>query len=261
MKRLADYSSDVSVPKRLLLGALLAMSSIGAASATPVTVNNFSFETPILSPSNAITLGTSGNTAIPGWTIYTNGGANFAGVVNPSGSYPGQIAAPPNGVQAAYATTYTGGAGNYAGFATSIGQLVTGDLYTLSVDVGRLSNTLFGGFKLIIGYNASGVPGSGVEFSELQVDSTHNASDLPTAGTWKFETLSALYTGTPTSTGHGYVELLGYGPNGSTELFDNVHVTVSAVPEPATWAMMILGFMGIGFVAYRRKAKVAFRLA
>jgi PEP-CTERM motif-containing protein len=27
----------------------------------------------------------------------------------------------------------------------------------------------------------------------------------------------------------------------------------SAVPEPATWAMMILGFCGVGFMAYRRK--------
>jgi hypothetical protein len=26
-----------------------------------------------------------------------------------------------------------------------------------------------------------------------------------------------------------------------------------AVPEPSTWAMMILGFMGVGFMAYRRK--------
>ena len=28
----------------------------------------------------------------------------------------------------------------------------------------------------------------------------------------------------------------------------------TAVPEPATWAMMILGFMGVGFMAYRRKS-------
>jgi hypothetical protein len=28
----------------------------------------------------------------------------------------------------------------------------------------------------------------------------------------------------------------------------------AAVPEPSTWAMMILGFCGLGFVAYRRKA-------
>ena len=31
---------------------------------------------------------------------------------------------------------------------------------------------------------------------------------------------------------------------------------VSAVPEPSTWAMMILGFAGVGFMSYRRR-KVA----
>jgi PEP-CTERM motif len=36
---------------------------------------------------------------------------------------------------------------------------------------------------------------------------------------------------------------------------------VSAVPEPSTWGMMILGFMGVGFMAYRRKAKPGFRFA
>jgi hypothetical protein len=29
------------------------------------------------------------------------------------------------------------------------------------------------------------------------------------------------------------------------------------VPEPSTWAMMMLGFIGIGFMAYRRKLKAA----
>jgi hypothetical protein len=28
---------------------------------------------------------------------------------------------------------------------------------------------------------------------------------------------------------------------------------VSAVPEPSTWAMMILGFAGVGFMTYRRR--------
>jgi PEP-CTERM motif-containing protein len=30
-----------------------------------------------------------------------------------------------------------------------------------------------------------------------------------------------------------------------------------SVPEPSTWAMMLLGFAGLGFIAYRRKAKTA----
>jgi|SRR5665213_1041643 len=31
----------------------------------------------------------------------------------------------------------------------------------------------------------------------------------------------------------------------------------SAVPEPSTWAMMLLGFAGLGFMGYRRKSKPA----
>jgi hypothetical protein len=38
-------------------------------------------------------------------------------------------------------------------------------------------------------------------------------------------------------------------------------VAAPAVPEPSTWAMMILGFLGVGFMAYRRKNKSTFRLA
>jgi hypothetical protein len=41
---------------------------------------------------------------------------------------------------------------------------------------------------------------------------------------------------------------------------DQVIGTVAAVPEPSTWAMMILGFAGVGFIAYRR-SKPMFRLA
>jgi hypothetical protein len=41
-----------------------------------------------------------------------------------------------------------------------------------------------------------------------------------------------------------------------------IAMSVAAVPEPATWAMMILGFAGIGFMAYRRKNGAAsFRVA
>jgi hypothetical protein len=35
----------------------------------------------------------------------------------------------------------------------------------------------------------------------------------------------------------------------------------AAVPEPSSWAMMILGFAGVGFMAYRRKSKPALMAA
>ena len=40
-------------------------------------------------------------------------------------------------------------------------------------------------------------------------------------------------------------------------LLGDVSIQVNAVPEPSTWAMLILGFAGIGFMAYRRKSQPA----
>lgn len=37
----------------------------------------------------------------------------------------------------------------------------------------------------------------------------------------------------------------------ASPIFDDF--TISSVPEPSTWAMMIFGFLGVGFMAYRRK--------
>jgi hypothetical protein len=44
-------------------------------------------------------------------------------------------------------------------------------------------------------------------------------------------------------------------------LFSSGIGNVSPVPEPSTWAMMLLGFAGVGFVAYRRKSKPALMAA
>jgi hypothetical protein len=42
---------------------------------------------------------------------------------------------------------------------------------------------------------------------------------------------------------------------------DSAPANGPAAPEPATWAMMLLGFAGVGFMAYGRKGRPAFRLA
>lgn len=46
----------------------------------------------------------------------------------------------------------------------------------------------------------------------------------------------------------------------STNSFEFTNVAAAA-PEPSTWAMMILGFLGIGFMAYRRKNQTVMRIA
>jgi hypothetical protein len=43
--------------------------------------------------------------------------------------------------------------------------------------------------------------------------------------------------------------LLPDGPNGPPP--------IASVPEPSTWAMMILGFLGVGALAYRQRKAAA----
>jgi hypothetical protein len=52
---------------------------------------------------------------------------------------------------------------------------------------------------------------------------------------------------------HGVVRgaLIAY--TNETPVVTRISPVVTAVPEPSTWAMMILGFCGLGFMAYRRK--------
>jgi PEP-CTERM motif len=86
--------------------------------------------------------------------------------------------------------------------------------------------------------------------------------NLPTAGSFLQEGFAAAGT---------KVDILFLGPDSLTFDFaiDNITFNqplggngdVGSVPEPSTWAMMILGFAGIGFMAYRRKSKSALMAA
>jgi hypothetical protein len=49
------------------------------------------------------------------------------------------------------------------------------------------------------------------------------------------------------------VSFSGTLPEGQTVLRQDISGYVQAVPEPATWAMMLLGFGGIGFAMRRRR--------
>jgi PEP-CTERM motif len=53
----------------------------------------------------------------------------------------------------------------------------------------------------------------------------------------------------------GDYEVLVTGTSHTTALGVGGSVITAAVPEPSTWAMMALGFMGLGYAAFRRNAK------
>ncbi len=71
------------------------------------------------------------------------------------------------------------------------------------------------------------------------------------------------FTFTPTP-GTTYSNLYAEYTNGSnTDIWAQVNsvtftAEVSAVPEPSTWAMMIAGFLGLGFMAHRKKTTMRF---
>jgi hypothetical protein len=54
----------------------------------------------------------------------------------------------------------------------------------------------------------------------------------------------------------GFADSLGFGdaPGYFNDNTGSLTLEVSAVPEPSTWAMLILGFVAIGFMARRRRS-------
>jgi hypothetical protein len=69
----------------------------------------------------------------------------------------------------------------------------------------------------------------------------------PQAGIVPMTNLTSAYAGFSALADGGISRLDNFAIDGPT----------GAVPEPSTWAMMLLGFTGVGFMAYRRKSKPA----
>jgi PEP-CTERM motif len=114
------------------------------------------------------------------------------------------------------------------------------------------------------------------QFSGTQTKSSVTMSFYADATNGGFET-TLLGTTSATTIGPvvgSFSTLKSFVPNGAFSLTEEIDITahgrgaklsaddsVSAVPEPSTWAMMILGFVGVGFMAYRRRGQPSFRLA
>jgi hypothetical protein len=113
------------------------------------------------------------------------------------------------------------------------------------------------------------ISGAGLGFFDVRLDSFATGNISLAAGTYYLVLQNAATNG-----GNAAFWDVNSGPstasfavNGtfiesipSSNSFQILGVT-SAVPEPSTWAMMLLGFAGIGFMAYRRNSKPALRAA
>jgi hypothetical protein len=107
--------------------------------------------------------------------------------------------------------------------------------------------------------------GLGLTTGQGQGDSVHGPLDFWVDGVTAINFLQ-LSTGPKDGSGVAFfaadIVCTSNACNGTTGTVagdnDTFRITPSlteAVPEPSTWAMLILGFAGVGFMAYRRKSK------
>jgi hypothetical protein len=107
-----------------------------------------------------------------------------------------------------------------------------------------------------------------LQFYVGSVDQYNSISfDNGAGGTYSGADFTSNNNGCRTAPCSGLLTFIGSFQSFTLTSSDNSFETDSfttfarAVPEPSTWAMMILGFMGVGFLAYRRKNTSAFRFA
>jgi hypothetical protein len=123
------------------------------------------------------------------------------------------------------------------------------DFSSYNAVTGTLSGGPYGTDSINWVWDAQNYSTGSNNFSNFLMD----GSGANEVGTWSnFIQFAYNYSGAPTLS---FTSGVSYGS------FDNyvnyndplVSGSISAVPEASTWAMMILGFAGVGFMAYRRK--------
>lgn len=132
-------------------------------------------------------------------------------------------------------------------------------LFKLSSPTGASSLTIYDGFlgfssvtlELFSGFGPSATP---VESVTIQGSDPLILSDSDLKnGRYELKVIDVLPPATEEKIGRHWVTF----PSTGGYLLDFVDPPVfptSAVPEPSTWAMMMLGFGGLAFLAHRRRA-------
>ncbi len=139
------------------------------------------------------------------------------------------------------------GAGNVGIAGVTLEQTfgtVSGQTYTFSFDYGALGG---GSQQLQFEIITGGTVQTLTAFANNNLNNT-------------FQTLTGTFTAS-SSTTIRFGDLGGLAntqANNVDFVLDNVSIT--AVPEPSTWAMMIMGFAGVGFMTYRRSRKAQLAL-
>jgi hypothetical protein len=218
-----------------------------------------------------------------GWT----GGSGLIFIASP---HNGQSAAAP-----IYLTTYANPVGNIpgnyveadgnptyeSGFNYTVSGLTVGETYTLSFYQGASQQTGFSGTttnQWIVGLTTVGSGGLQICYNCGPVDPTYGQTSTYYSNDPNASIAASQLMTVPTGTAVGWeyvsvnlkadattelLSFLAWGDNGSTvnlppmAFLSGVDSAPGLVPEPSTWAMMILGFVGLGFVGRRQLKKRA----
>jgi hypothetical protein len=143
-----------------------------------------------------------------------------------------------------YSVDYTVGESVLTGTITTDGEI--GAITAADIKSFDLSTSVLGTPAEFTSSNSTAT-GSGLTATATQLSFNFAAGDT-------FE-ITGVGGDFELTKGHAELDVGKDGTGGRSEST----ILASAVPEPSTWAMMILGFCGLGFMAYRRKDG-AFRL-
>jgi hypothetical protein len=233
---------------KFALKALLLIASLGVAqdAAAANLLVNGSFEDPVQGGPLFATFNIpAGSTQITGWTV-VQGNVDLTNTCCYARSYAGSQAVDLIGDS-------NGTSGVFGGlsqtFATTQGQE-----YRLTFAYSHNNGTYSPDYAVQVTVADANAPGNSVlsaEASQAYYWNWHSQADDV------YDLFSQTFVASSSSTILTFMDTRG-GFNAGIYLDDvSVEVVTAAVPEPSTWAMMVLGFTGVGFMTYRRRKPAA----
>jgi hypothetical protein len=230
--------------RHVKLAGLSAVIAFGFA--TNVSANTMLFEDFENVASNTLSLTTLPGFTVTGSTVDVVGQVNSWGITTTTGNVVDLDGTPGPATIISSPTS----------FSFNAGDTITLSLLLGGAQRGSVSDDFILGMTLGGATPVSGTSGTGY-FSNLDcavcTSINSNSFTYYLSGSDPFVESSFSFTAL-TAGAFGF----SFGTTSSDNvgpLIDNVSLNISpAVPEPSTWAMLILGFFGIGFMAYRKRS-------
>jgi hypothetical protein len=175
-------------------------------------------------------------------TVSPYNGFNFTNFLAWSGGTTGNY---PNGVVSSPNFIFSGGQINPSSPTDIVG--------TIAANSGTFTfNSAYMTYAWLPGLQVDVVGLNGATVVDSQIITLSNAAATQFVFNWANLT-SLTFTGVP---GTGTSDPFSCGSFNCTQ-FTIDNFSVSTVPEPSAWAMMLLGFAGLGYAAYRRRSAFA----